>query len=117
MASEKTGLIQIWLLVAVSGAFGPAASEVDAAGVPAPAVSSVEDLFSPCQPQDERWPQRRHRKQPIPDSPRQCSDVGTHHFSIPVVAGAPLREEFQQLDLARACRGFRRCAFGIYRHK
>jgi hypothetical protein len=42
MASEKGGLIHIWLRGAVSGGFGPAVSEFDAAGVPAPAASSVE---------------------------------------------------------------------------
>jgi hypothetical protein len=39
------------------------------------------------------------RQQRIPDSPRQCPGVGTRYFTIPGVAGAPLRKEFQQLDL------------------
>jgi hypothetical protein len=42
MSPEKGNLIQIWLRGAVSGGFGPALSEFDAAGVPAPAASSVE---------------------------------------------------------------------------
>jgi hypothetical protein len=42
MASEKRDLIQIWLRGSVRGGFGPALSEFDAAGVPAPAASSVE---------------------------------------------------------------------------
>lgn len=36
----------------------------------------------------------------VAHSERQCSDVGTHSFTIPVVAGPPLRKEFQRLDLA-----------------
>lgn len=40
MASEKGDLIQLWLRGVVSGGFGTAVSEVDAAGVPAPAVSA-----------------------------------------------------------------------------
>jgi hypothetical protein len=40
MASEKGDMIQIWLRSAVRGGFGPAASEVEAAGVPAPAASA-----------------------------------------------------------------------------
>jgi hypothetical protein len=39
---EKRDLIQIWLRGAVSGTFGPALTAFDAAGVPAPAASSVE---------------------------------------------------------------------------
>jgi hypothetical protein len=42
MASEKGNIIQIWLRVAVKGGFGPALSEFDATGVPAPVASSVE---------------------------------------------------------------------------
>ena len=38
-------------------------------------------------------------------------------LTIPVVAGAPLRKEFQKLDLASAYRGLQRCALRIYRHK
>lgn len=42
IASEKGDLIQIWLRGAVGGGFGPALSEFDTTGVPAPAASSVE---------------------------------------------------------------------------
>ena len=42
MANEKRDPIQIWLRSAVRGGFGPALSEFDATGVPAPAASSVE---------------------------------------------------------------------------
>jgi hypothetical protein len=42
MSPGKGNLIQIWLRGAASGGFGPALSEFDAAGVPAPAASSVE---------------------------------------------------------------------------
>jgi hypothetical protein len=56
MSPEKGNLIQIWLRGAVSGGFGPALSEFDAAGVPAPAARRVfsRALFSPCQPAGER---------------------------------------------------------------
>ena len=40
MACEKGDLIQIWHRGAVRGGFGPAVSQVDAAGVPASAVSA-----------------------------------------------------------------------------
>src|SRR5437660_8918645 len=42
MATEKVNLIQIWLRGAVGGGLGPALSEFDATGVPAPVASSVE---------------------------------------------------------------------------
>jgi len=43
VASEKEDRIQNWLRVAVrGGGFGPALSEFDATGVPAPAAPSVE---------------------------------------------------------------------------
>jgi hypothetical protein len=42
IAYEKGETIQIWLRSAVRGGFGPALSEFDATGVPAPAASSVE---------------------------------------------------------------------------
>ena len=45
MAYEKGGPIQIWLRSAVRGGFGPTLSEFDAAGVPAPAASSVVSYF------------------------------------------------------------------------
>jgi len=42
MATKKVDLIQIWLRGAAGGGFGPALSEFDATGVPAPVASSVE---------------------------------------------------------------------------
>jgi hypothetical protein len=43
--------------------------------------------------------------------------AGTSYSTILVVTGAPLRKEFQQLDLARAYQGFPRSAFAIDRHE
>jgi hypothetical protein len=42
MATKKVDLIQTWLRGAAGGGFGPALSEFDATGVPAPVASSVE---------------------------------------------------------------------------
>jgi hypothetical protein len=42
MATKKMDLIQTWLGGASGGGFGPALSEFDATGVPAPVASSVE---------------------------------------------------------------------------
>jgi hypothetical protein len=61
MASEKGDLIQNWLRGAVRDGFGPALSEFDAAGVPAPAAFSVDgrqQLFLTPRPKRRRTSQQ-----------------------------------------------------------
>jgi len=101
--------------VVPSGAGRAGANRLGATDVPASALRSPSPL--PCQPPGERYPQRRDRQQRTPDSPRQCPRVGTGYFTIPLVAGIPLRKEFQKLDLAFTYSVFPRCAFHIYPHK
>jgi len=108
-------LIQIWLRGAVGGGLGPALSEFDATGVPAPVASSVES----CSHLANHQASASHDasgQQRIPHSLHQCPRDGTRHSTILVVAGAPLRKGFQQFDLAGAYQGFPRCTFAIYRH-
>ncbi|PYX47419.1 MAG: hypothetical protein DMG79_14020 [Acidobacteria bacterium] len=75
--------------------------------------------------QGESSPQLKTRRARERPSRRICSarvrtrppdGDGTRHSTILVVAGAPLRKEFQQFDLAGAYQGFPRCAFRIYLH-
>jgi hypothetical protein len=117
MATKKVNLIQIWLRGAVEGGFGPALSEFDATGVPAPVASSVES----CSHLANHQASASHNGIMVSSAflaPR-TNAVTTEH-AIPRSWSSQarlLRKEFQQLDLAGAYQGFPRGAFPIYRHK